>query len=309
MKPVIEKKIPEKVLKWIVESVNPNAKVQSISQLHGGVSSLVHRVSLIVGKNVEEYVVRRVDNKKWVQEEPDLALQEAESLRRANESGVGTPQIIAYDETGAICGMPTVLMSKLEGTVILKPNNMNKWIEEQAKALVNIHKVKADEFPWTYYTYQNMESFETPAWSPLRKQWEEVISIVKGPRPKFKEVFIHRDYHPNNVLWSGEKISGVVDWVSACRGPAGIDVGHCRVNLAQLYGVETADAFLRAYKTQAGKSFNYDPYWDLVSLIDILFGPPEVYPGWTALGITGLSDQLIAERTDAYMLSLLKRIR
>ena len=46
MKAVTENTLSDRVLKWIVDSVNPNAKVQSISRLHGGISSIVHSVSL-----------------------------------------------------------------------------------------------------------------------------------------------------------------------------------------------------------------------------------------------------------------------
>lgn len=68
-----------------------------------------------------------------------------------------------------------------------------------------------------------------------------------------------------------------------------------------------ADQFLAIYQTQAGSQFCYDPYWDLISLIDILFGEPEVYAGWIALGVTGLTKDLMIQRLDAYMLSLLER--
>ena len=135
-----------------------------------------------------------------------------------------------------------------------------------------------------------------------------MFAIAKGPRPNTRKCFIHRDYHPTNVLWSGDSVSGVVDWVNACQGPPGIDIGHCRVNVAQLYGISVADAFLTSYQTYAGEKFIYEPYWDIVSLIDYVSWPPKVYPGWTALGVTGLTDKLIAERLDNYMLSLLKRI-
>jgi len=37
-------------------------------------------------------------------------------------------------------------------------------------------------------------------------------------------------------------------------------------------------------------------------------GEPEVYAGWTALGVTGLTDALMRERSDAYMASLAKRL-
>lgn len=100
-------------------------------------------------------------------------------------------------------------------------------------------------------------------------------------------------------------MSGVVDWPNACLGPAGIDVGHCRVNLALLYGVEVADLFLATYEKHAGSSFIYDSYWDIVSAFDFVGdGPPTVYGGWAAFGVTGLTDVMMEERMDAFVASL-----
>nr|AIA18022.1 Phosphotransferase enzyme family [uncultured bacterium] len=130
---------------------------------------------------------------------------------------------------------------------------------------------------------------------------------MKQPPPETALRFIHRDYHPVNVLWQEGKVSGVVDWANACRGPAGVDLGHCRVELAQLYDVATADAFLEKYQRLAGAEFSYQPYWDILALFDILFGPPQVYPGWPAFGFTGLTEQILMERLDLYLLSLLER--
>ncbi|WP_269634849.1 hypothetical protein [Paenibacillus zanthoxyli] len=42
---------------------------------------------------------------------------------------------------------------------------------------------------------------------------------------------------------------------------------------------------------RAGASFTYHPYWDLLSLSGVLAGgPTQVYGGWTAFGMTGLTD-------------------
>lgn len=308
MSNVTEVPLPERIIKWIIASVSDKASVQSIRQLQGGRSSLVHEVSLEVDEEIQEFVVRQFDNKEWLQEEPDLVLHEARSLNWATSAGLAAPEIIAFDETGSESGLPAVLMTKLEGSVVLEPFNMSHWLDGLADSLVQIHKVSADVFPWRYFTYNDLPSLQTPSWSSLPEQWGKAISIVKGPRPKVKECFIHRDYHPANVLWSKNAVSGVVDWVNACRGPAGIDVGHCRLNLAQLHGVKTAEAFLNAYQKYAGSTFDYDPYWDILSVIDILFGPPTVYKGWTDLGMTGLTDELMRERLDAYMRSLLDKI-
>lgn len=64
---------------------------------------------------------------------------------------------------------------------------------------------------------------------------------------------------------------------------------------------------LSAYQNGAGSAFNYDPYWDLLSFIDTLFGPPKMYPSWEAFGVTGLTDESMIKRTDSYLVSLLQR--
>lgn len=307
-----EDEIPAGVLEWVVGSVRAGSRIIAVQRLQGGMSSVVHRVSLAVegeeSGGIQDVVLRQFDNAEWLRNEPDLARHEAESLRWAARTAIPTPQIIAYDETGNACGVPAVLMTRLEGSVVLEPTNQKRWLKGLAQALVQIHSIDADHFPWAYFTYNDVAKLQTPEWSSYPELWNQAFEIVRGTRPAAKIGFIHRDYHPTNVLWDGDQVSGVVDWVNACRGPAGIDVGHCRLNLAMLYGVQTADGFLTAYDRYSGSAFSYHPYWDLLSLIDILFGPPTVYPGWTALGVTGLTDELMARRLDQYVVSLVRRV-
>lgn len=305
---VSNQELSDRMLMWVVNSVHPQAAVQSINRLHGGMSSIVHSISLQVNQIETKVVLRQFDNVEWLRQAPDLPLHEAENLSWASKANVPTPQIIAFDHTGHDCGIPAVLMTQLEGTVVLQPHNRSDWLDGMAAALAHIHEVdEADHYPRYYFTYNDISSLQPPPWSKYDVHWHKVIELVKGPRPDDKPCFIHRDFHPTNVLWNNNNVSGVVDWVNACQGPAGIDIGHCRLNLAQLYDVATADAFLFAYQKYAGASFRYEPYWDLLSLIEILFGPPSVYPGWPAFGMTGLTDSLMIDRLDSYMISLLER--
>lgn len=304
----VEKMIlPEAVQKWVVDSINSEATIESISQLKGGISSLVCNVKLKVNDEINDYVVRLHFAEGWAENNPDLVIHEAENLRFTRLKNLPTPEIITIEETGTRFGSYASIMSKLEGKVVLEPDDMDGWLGGLAQALVQIHEVEASQFPRPYYTYQDLNAFEIPSWVSLTEEWGKVLSIIKGPRPIFRECFIHRDYHPSNVLWEGNSVSGIVDWINACIGPAGIDVGHCRLNLAQLYGVKEADLFLSYYQQYAGPNFVYDPYWDLISLVDILFWEPEVYPGWTDLGFKGLTAQLIKERLESYMVSLINR--
>lgn len=297
--------LSEQARKWVVDAVHPSATIFSVNPLKGGISSLVHGITLLADGIEREVVLRQIDNNDWLRSQPDVTVQEAASLQRAaRATGVQIPELIAFDESGNSCGMPAVLMTRLEGEVDLEPMALDRWLDGLAAALVKLHLIEPDDFPWTFRPYSDASKLDTSAWSKIPEVWQAAASIVTKRTPAYTKRFIHRDYHPANVLWKGGEVSGVIDWVNGCVGPAGVDVGHCRVNLALLHGTAAADSFLSRYLYHAESDFIYDPYWDLVTLIDFAFWRPEVYGGWTALGVEGLTDELIMERLDAYLLSL-----
>lgn len=294
-------------IEWIEKISGNRVDKDGLKKLLGGTSSLIFEVPFEKREIQENVILRLFHKKEWLAKEPDLARHESESLQTAALSEIPSPALIAFDETGGECGMPAVLMTKLSGTTVLHPSDMKSWLDKMAAALARIHQQKAESFKYEYFPYNNALRLEKPLWSKFQGEWLRAFFIVAGVRPPTEYCFIHRDYHPANVLWQEGELTGVVDWVNACRGPAGVDVGHCRANLAQLFGVSTADQFLDAYISHSGKAFQYDPYWDLLSLTDTLNGPPKVYASWTELGLEGLSDELIRHRLDEYLLSLLER--
>ncbi|HVF55370.1 MAG TPA: aminoglycoside phosphotransferase family protein [Pyrinomonadaceae bacterium] len=295
-------------LRWVADAVGSGARVTSVSPLAGASSTLLHSIEADYKGRIIKLVLRQFDDEKWVEREPDLARHEAANIEMAGAADVPTPELIAYDEHGDYCGVPSTLVTLLPGRVELKPSNFDEWLSGLARALLPVHALDADGYPWSYYPYSDLARLEPPAWSSWPELWEKAIEIVRGAPPVSRVCFIHRDYHPNNVLWKAGRVSGIVDWVNACRGPAGIDVAWCRQNLAQLYGVSEADAFLDAYRLLADGSFEYHPYWDLIAAIEFLPGPPGVYEGWLAFGAEGLSDELTTGRVDEYLSSVLARV-
>lgn len=298
--------LPFSILNWVLNSLSlPTSKITSIQQLKGGISTLIYKFVIGFYKNDYRNVILRIyNNKEWLKEEPDIVSHETSALKIASKLSIPTPHLINSDEKGEICGNPLVLMSELPGKVILEPDNMEEFIEQMAIALVNIHNIDYQEFKWQYFSYIDIEKFDIPSWSKYPNLWEKAINIANSQKPKYNSCFIHRDYHPCNILWHNNKITGIVDWVNACIGPVGVDIGHMRVNLAMLYGTDIADLFLKYYQKHA-KDFEYTYYWDIISLIDILFSTPTVYQGWIDLGIHNLTDKLIIERLDYYLSSLL----
>ncbi|ANU09118.1 hypothetical protein BBH88_01615 [Planococcus antarcticus DSM 14505] len=294
-------------VEWVKTQLGDTAEITSVKPLEGGTSSTLFELAVQENGSAYSYVLRLFHKADWLEKEPDLAKHEADSLQLAEQAGLLAPHLIAYDETGDRSGMPAVLMTKMSGSVVLQPVNDDNWLEGLAAALARLHQTEPADFPYEYFSYNDAFLLGKPKWSKVQNDWMRAFYIVAGSRPDARECFIHRDFHPANVLFENGEISAIVDWVNACRGPAGIDVGHCRVNLAQLYGISVANDFLAAYQRHAGSSFIYDPYWDLVSLTDTLDGSPVVYPGWKVFGMTGLSDELVRHRLDDYLLSLLDR--
>lgn len=289
----------KKAVNWIQSETD--VVVQSVKRLSGSTSSILYEVT--TGRS--EIILRQVDNAKWLAEEPDFIQHEVASLHKASTSGLPAPSFIVFDETGEASGLPSIVMTKVEGQVELLPSNFMKWTDELARILAAIHRIEANDFPWEYASYRHRDAVEIPIWSNKSSIWQVAFERLHAEIPAFHETFIHRDFHPANVLWLGDEVSGVVDWPNACLGPAGIDVGHCRVNLALLHGIEVANLFLVAYEKYADSSFTYDSYWDIVSAFDFLDGPPTVYSGWAAFGVTGLTDAMMEERMDAFVESLI----
>lgn len=289
------------VKQWAQQAIG--APVQSVQKMAGSTSTTLYRLRA----GDRQYVLRLFNNAEWLADEPDLALHEAAALQKAAETGMARPEVVALDEDGSVCGVPLLLMTFLQGAVELQPADFDDWLVQQAQTLARIHAVSADDFPWRYFPWFDADNLDVPQWSAFYDEWAMAIDIALGPEPDYRACFLHRDYHPVNLLWKGGQISGVVDWVNACRGPAGVDVAHCRGNLVAMYGLEVADRFLDLYQTFAGDAFVYHPYWDFANLVDGLPDKPGVYPPWLDFGLH-VTSAMMQERVEAWLMSLLARL-
>lgn len=282
---------------WLEEQLG---RIQSVTPLKGATSSLLFKVE--AKKKIA--VLRLYNNHEWLNEEPDLAQHEVASLHWAHQVLPDkVPKVLAVDEAGKYCcGLPAVLMSFVEGTVQIKPQGLDPWLRELASTLSTLHSTHfPQEFAWDYFAYNDFEKLQVPEWTRHPDLWKEAIHLTQDSPPKDQQRMIHRDFHPVNVLWSGGRISGIVDWVNACIGPIGVDVGHCRMNLVALFGIEAAERFLHYYCT-FNPTFHYTLYWDLVSYLDFVYpGPPEVYQGWLDYGVTDLTRETVTERLENYL--------
>lgn len=286
---------------WVAEA--SGAAVTQCARLRGSTSSTLWRLQA----GAHCYVLRIFDNADWLLVEPDLVAHEAAALRHARAAGLPAPEAVALDETGAVCGLPLLLMSWLPGAVLLQPRALDDWLRQQANMLLAIHRVPAGDFGWSWFSW-GPARLEAPAWSEVPEAWERALAITSGSPPPAPECFIHRDYHPVNLLWRGQQLGAVVDWVNACRGVAAVDLAHCRINLVFLYGSEVAGRFLQHYRELSGRDCADQAWWDLKCLVEGLPGPPEVYPAWAQYGVRHVTRGLMRAQVDAWLLTALRQL-
>lgn len=275
-------------------------------RLRGSTSATLYRLTVLRGASLATYVLRLFTNSEWLIVEPDIPEHEAAALEKVHTASLPVPGLVACDPRGASCGLPALLMTHLPGKVDLLPTSIESWLCQQAEFLMRLHAVDPGAFAWNYRPYYKPAELSIPAWSTRPQLWEKAIEIMRSPSPTSPTCFIHRDYHPVNLLWRRGKLSGVVDWVNSCLGPAGVDVAWARHNLASMYGLPMADRWLEVCQEVMGTSWRYDPYWDIQTLLEVLPGPPGVYPPWRDFGLDHLNAPLVTQRIEEYLASLLK---
>lgn len=240
-------------LAWVADRLG--GEVTSWRRLTGGLGSAVHLLRCGDGTSA---VLRQYEHgagAAWIE-------REAAALESVASTGLAVPALIAADPTGARAGdRPTLLMTRVPGAIDLTPDDLDSWLHQLAAAGASIHELDL-EGP-EFERWFDPGRFEVPADARDPGLWRGALDVLRGPEPSYDESFIHRDLQHFNVLWSGGELTGIIDWVSASRGPVEIDVGHCELNLAVLFGPEVAGRFRADYVRITGRTL--DPWWELQS--------------------------------------------
>ena len=250
--------VPDHVRAWVARQAG--APVVRVRRLAGASSAAVHAVLLADGSRL---VLRRYVWPGFLDDEPDAPAREVDALAFAAIHHLPAPIVVAADLTGGDTGegLPALLMSHVPGRAEANPD-----MAVLAETLAAIHDTDPAGYPHDYFAW-NVERMTGPPPGAIRPAlWETAISVWRDARPVYRSAFIHRDYHPGNVVWRGGRVTGVVDWVNACRGPIGCDLVTCSGNLVDLAGPAAAARFIAAYTALAGETL--DPYWELAAILE-----------------------------------------
>jgi aminoglycoside phosphotransferase (APT) family kinase protein len=236
-------------------------------RLTGGLTSIVHRLTVERNGRREEYVLRWwLPDGGWEQWIARAVEQETAILAKLAGTGIPAPRVLG-SITDAALGGPALLMTRMPGKVHLTPRDREHWLRQMAQMLARIHALALDAKP--FESWLDRRQLSPPPDASRADVWRESIAVIAEERRPVRTCFLHRDYQHFNMLWSRERLSGVVDWSEACAGPPEVDVGHCRLNLTVLFSPDVADRFREMYEAESGHSV--DPWWDVHALLS--YGP------------------------------------
>ena len=236
-------------------------------RLTGGLTSVVHRLTIERGSQREAYVLRWWrPTSEWAQGIANAVSKETAVLTKLARSDIPAPRLIASTSDASLSG-PAVLMTRVPGQLHLMPRDRDDWLRQMAQMLARIHAITPDAR--RFESWFDASQLAPPPDALRASVWKGAFALLAGAPAPVRICFVHRDYQHFNRLWSRERLTGVVDWIEACAGPPELDVGHCRLNLTVLFSADLADRFRDLYEAESGH--RVDPWWDVHALLS--YGP------------------------------------
>jgi aminoglycoside phosphotransferase (APT) family kinase protein/dienelactone hydrolase len=295
---------------WVDKQLAEGRSVREVREatpLRGGWSSQIRRLALDDGTRL---VLRSFVKPFFRRHAPGLLTREASVLTLLGPyDDIPTPELYAVDAAAEHCDHPSLLMSLLPGEVRVDEQELARRVELLARLLVRVHEVVPGERPRPYQAWTSPERVRTPGGAP----WERAVDVIRREPPAYEGCFLHRDFHPGNVLFTGAgdtlRISGVVDWVETSWGPADLDVAHCSTALALLHGEAYGLGFRERYEAHGGRPLAAAEdhlYWRLLDALAYSPDAEKLAVPWRALGRTDLTPEVLTARLTAYVAGLLE---
>jgi aminoglycoside phosphotransferase (APT) family kinase protein len=231
------------------------------------------------------------------------ACREQRVLQTLDGLGGLAPVLLGGDLDGRWSEHPTSLISRLDGQPDITPRDPETWARELGRALALVHAVACDRLAnWAsvFDRRGSQAELNGPLAPAVRSRWSQIIGSP--------EVLTHSDYWSGNVVWRDGRLTGIVDWSGAARGPRGYDVGWCRLDLVLLFDERIAGVFLAAYEEAIGEPLGDVVLWDgwaVARAHDIV---ESWTPNYEPLGRGDLGARELRERHSRWAARLLERM-
>ena len=214
------------------------------------------------------------------------------------------PVLLGGEVGGHWSEHPTSLISWLDGEADITPSDPETWARELGRALALVHAVPGDrlaDLPSVFDRRGSQAALTGPLAPDVLSRWTQIVSSP--------EVLTHSDYWSGNVVWRARRLTGIVDWSGAARGPRGYDLGWCRLDLVLLFDEPVADVFLAAYEAATGQALGGVLLWDCWAVARSHDTVETWTPNYAPLGRGDLDEHELRQRHSRWTTCLLQQIQ
>jgi aminoglycoside phosphotransferase (APT) family kinase protein len=172
----------------------------------------------------------------------DKGAREAATIRLLAEVNYPVPRPYLFEPDHGALGAPFLLMERVPGGPLFSTRSFPQAFTTFSLGFVNFVRVQArlhslgrsgqlrlDAFPQAYTNAGSEQSLLERVLCIIDARIEEgplpgladALARLRRRSARFSpapETLVHMDYHPQNVMVSGLRVTGVIDWVNTDRG-------------------------------------------------------------------------------------------
>ena len=304
----------EEELTRIARAIDPRARATHSAPLLGGLDAATYSLDLDVAGERRELVVRVFTMPEHRDGAAARRYWDAISGIPAT-AAILIPRPVLLDAEGKLLGLPCMVMTRLHGTPLARPSNEENWIDQLAGAMAAIHRIDVNSLPAEYRRNPvpaDLMDTRLSRWPPtiLEDLWREMADALRKAAPLVISngmVLTHHDFWFGNTLWSGERLTGIIDWDGAIIDDPGYDVGYARGDMQLVLGGDAPDRLLARYEARRGP-LHAMPFWDLVAVLSAFRWLSDWVVGYREVGRSELTDDLARDRLESFVRAALRAL-
>jgi aminoglycoside phosphotransferase (APT) family kinase protein len=269
-------------LQAISQKMASGSQVLRMWQLNGGMSADMTAFECrLPNRLLQRFVIRQTSDQD--------AQYEYELLQYLAKSGLPVAKPYLLDTSKTVLPQAFLVLDYLPGTTSFSRSWGATFIEQAANALALLHQFSLaqavpDFVPVTPYDIAAYTGVVTasPDWDidvrAVLAQLHEVWPLEKSHR----DVLLHGDFWPGNLLWQKNVLSGIIDWEDAQFGDPLFDLAVARLDIRCFFSEEMMQQFTDFYASYTELDLSLLPWWDLIAVVRLARLIGNDLAGWSS---------------------------
>ncbi|MEK4069103.1 aminoglycoside phosphotransferase family protein [Peribacillus sp. FSL R5-0717] len=294
----------------LVIKVDQGNKLIRAWKLMGGISANVTGLEILQssGRIVKMIVRQHGDND--LKRNPNIASFEHKLLGILKAAGLPVPMPYYFEQSCEIFSKPCIVIEFIEGKSEFTPSNLNDHILQLAINLAKIHRVNCADLSLSFMpklenTYVEMLNNKDRVILDKTLNLSLIRDLLKSsmPLPSMnKEVILHGDYWPGNILWKEDKLVSIIDWEDSGLGDPLTDLANSQLEILYHFGMQAMNDFTNRYKFMMPEvNFTNLPFWQLFAALRL-----STFPEW---GLEKSKENTWRKRHKSFVRAAINRIR